>query len=488
MSSKEGAIQNRNKAGYIMTHDFLLLLPLFIVGAGAILLMLRSAFGKLTVEAASLVSMCVFGLAFIAQLVSGTIGLASPYGGVFNGMLIVSDFTRVAGLIILACGFFTSMSSQSYFKNNGFGTVEYYSLIAFAASGMLLLTMSQELITAFISLEIMSLSIYVLVGFNRKCLTCAEAVLKYLMLGAFTGAFFTMGTALIYGGLKSTKFVAISSAIAAHGFFHSSALVGGAFFIMIAFLFKVAAFPFHAWVVDVYDGAPVPVTGFMATALKTAVFTIFANFLMLDPGLKGAWVNYLFYIAILTMFGGNLIAIGQNSLKRMLAASGIVHTGYLLIALVAVSANHFTGSIILFYLAAYAVSTLGIFAALSYLTGNGEVRSQFEDFKGLAKTRPYSAAAITIFLLSMAGIPPTAGFMGKLYIITSAIQAGQVALAVLGIVSSILSMWYYLRLIVNMYFHEATETFETECSVFAPACMLILAICVFAISFYPITV
>jgi NADH-quinone oxidoreductase subunit N len=471
-----------------MRHDFLLLLPLFILGAGAILLMLRSAFGKLTIEGASLVSMCVFALAFIAQLMSGGVGHVSPYTSVFNGMLVVTDFTRVAGLIILACGFFTSMSSQSYFKENGFYSVEYYSLISFAASGMLLLTLSQELITAFISLEIMSLSIYILVGFNRKNVASAEAVLKYLMLGAFTGAFFTMGTALIFGALKSTKFEAISTYIAAQGFLHSPALVGGVFFILVAFLFKVAAFPFHAWVVDVYDGASMPVTGFMATALKTAVFAIFANFLMLDPGLKGAWVNYLFYIAIFTMFGGNLIAIGQNSLKRMLAASGIVHTGYLLIALVAVQADHFTGSIILFYLAAYAVSTLGIFAALSYLCGNGEKRNAFDDFKGLAKSRPYAAAAITVFLLSMAGIPPTAGFMGKLYIITSAIQAGQVTLAVLGIVSSILSMWYYLRLIVNMYFHEATETFETECSVFAPACMAILAVCVFAISFYPITI
>ncbi len=469
-----------------MTRDFYLLLPLFIVGAGAILLMLRAAFGKLTLEAAAPVSMCVFALAFIAQILTGATGHYVPYSSAFNGMLVVSDFNRVAALIILACGFFTSMSSQSYFKENGFGLVEFYSLLCFSACGMLLLTMSQELITAFISLEIMSLAIYVLVGFNRRSVSGSEAVLKYLMLGAFTGAFFTMGTALIYGALQSTKFTAIGASIANHGFFNSPALVGGAFFIIVAFLFKIAAFPFHAWVVDVYDGASMPVTGFMATALKTAIFAIFANFLMINPALKSAWVTYLFYIAILTMFGGNLIAIGQNTLKRMLAASGIVHTGYLLIALVAVSADHFSGSVILFYLAAYAVSTLGIFAALSYLTGSGEKRSSFEDFKGLAKSRPYSAAAITIFLLSMAGIPPTAGFMGKFYIIVSAINAGQVTLAVLGIVSSILSMWYYLRLIINMYFHEAKETFETEKSILGPACTLILAVCVFAISFYPI--
>lgn len=469
-----------------MTRDFLLLLPLLIIGAGAILLMLRSAFGKMALETASLVCMCIFGLAFIAQILTGTVGLVSPFSSVFKGMLMVTDFTRVADLIILACGFFTAMSSRSYFKENKFGTEEYYSLIAFATFGMLLLTLSRELMTAFISLEVMSLSIYILVGFNRRCLTCAEAVLKYLMLGAFTGAFFTMGTALIYGGLNSTRFEVIGGAIAAHGFLQSPALVGGAFFIIFAFLFKVAAFPFHAWVVDVYDGASIPVTGFMATALKTAVFAIFANFLMLEPGLKGAWVTYLFYISILTMFGGNLIAIGQSTIKRMLAASGIVHTGYLLIALVAVSSEHFSGSVILYYLAAYSVSTLGIFAALSYLSGSGETRSQFEDFKGLAKSRPYSAAAITIFLLSMAGIPPTAGFMGKLYVITSAIQAGQVTLAVLGIVSSILSVWYYLRLIIFMYFHEAHESFESECTVFGPACTLILAVAVFAISLYPI--
>jgi len=471
-----------------MTRDFFLLLPLFIVGAGAILLMLRAAFGKLTLEAASPVSMCVFALAFVAQLLTGTTGHFVPYESAFNGMLVVTDFSRVAALIILACGFFTSMSSQSYFKENSFGLVEYYSLIAFSACGMLLLTMAQELITAFISLEIMSLAIYTLVGFNRKNVGAAEAVLKYLMLGAFTGAFFTMGTALIYGGIQSTKFAALGTYMATEGLFHTPAVVGGVFFIIIAFLFKVAAFPFHAWVIDVYDGASMPVTGFMATALKTAIFAIFANFIMINPALKNQWVPYLFYIAILTMFGGNLIAIGQNTLKRMLAASGVVHTGYLLIALVAVSTDHFSGSVILFSLAAYAVSTLGIFAALSYLTGNGEKRTSFEDFKGLAKSRPYSAAAITIFLLSMAGIPPTAGFMGKFYIIVSAINAGQVTLAVLGIVSSILSMWYYLRLIVNMYFHDAKESFETEKSILGPACMLILAVSVFAISFYPIAI
>ncbi len=468
--------------------DITLFLPLIIVGAGAILLMLLSAFEKVTVQTAAFISMGVFALGFGAQLLTSTSSDVVLFNNIFNGMLVVNSFTKVAGLIILACGFFTAMSSHSYFEDNNICKSEFYCLTIFAASGMLLLTMAHELITAFIALEIMSLAIYVLVATDRKSLTATEAVLKYLMLGAFAGAFFTMGTALVYGAVESTKFETIGSFIAQNGFMENPVLVGGAFFIIVAFLFKVAAFPFHAWVVDVYEGAAMPVTGFMATALKTAVFAVFANFLIIDTGLQTAWVNILFYIAVFTMFGGNLIAIAQNTLKRMLAASGIVHSGYLLIGLVALSTDKFTSSVIIYYLAAYAVSTLGIFAALSYLGGENEKRNCFDDFKGLAKVRPYSAAAIAIFLLSMAGIPPTAGFMGKLYIITSAINAGQMTLAILGIVSSILSMWYYLRLIINMYFHEAEEQFETTSSPLAPACTIILAVCVFAISLYPIAI
>lgn len=224
----------------------------------------------------------------------------------------------------------------------------------------------------------------------------------------------------------------------------------------------------------------------MATAVKTSIFAVLANFIILDNVLKTVWIDYLFYVAVFTMFAGNLIAIGQNTLKRMLAASGIVHSGYLLIAIVAVGTENFTGGVILFYLAAYAVSTLGVFTALAYLGGEGERRDSFDDFKGLAKVRPYSAAAITIFMLSMAGIPPTAGFMGKFYIIADAIRADQMALAVLGIVSSILSMWYYLRLVVLMYFKEPEENFEMSGMSLAPIGTIVLAVSVFAIGFYPV--
>jgi NADH-quinone oxidoreductase subunit N len=468
-------------------NDFLSLLPLIVICAGAILLMLLAAFERSRLETAAHLSMGIFAVAFFVQLLVGGGPSTAIYGGVFNGMLMVSNFTSAASLIILACGFFTAMTSHSYFKVNLFCSLEFYAVMMFGACGMLLLTLSQELMTSFIALEIMSLAIYILVGYDRANVKGAEAVLKYLMLGAFAGAFFTMGSALIYGGVKSTKFVEIGSYCATHSA-TDPLLLGGVFFIFVGLLFKAAAFPFHAWVVDVYDGASTPVTGFMATALKTAIFTVFANLLTQSSGLHSTWMTFLFYVSVFTMFGGNLIAIGQSNLKRMLAASGIVHSGYLLIALVAINTEQFTGSVIAYYLAAYATGTLGMFAALAYLGGSGEKRSTFDDFKGLAKVRPYSAAAITVFLLSMAGIPPTAGFMGKFYIITSAISAGEMALAVLGIVSSILSMWYYLRLVINMYFHDAVESFETEGSSFATAGTFFLALSVFVLGVYPIVI
>jgi len=466
--------------------DFIVLFPLIVVGAGAIILMLMASMKSLSEGNTALAALGVLALAFAVQLMVSTTDNLTPYGGIFNGMLVANSFTKVAGLIIIACGFFSCLIAQSYFTQNRFYSAEFYSLIMFAACGMLLLTMAAELITLFIALEIMSLAIYVLVGYDRASVKRSEAVLKYLMLGAFAGAFFTMGTAFIYGAANSTRFVDIAAHLDTTSFLDSPAMAAGAFLVIVAFLFKVAAFPFHAWVVDVYDGAPLPVTGFMATAVKTAVFAVFANFLIIDGGLKGVWVEYLYYIAVLTMFAGNLIAIGQNNLKRMLAASGIVHTGYLLVALVAVGTDNFTGGVILYYLAAYAVSTLGVFAALSYLGGEDERRNSFEHFKGLAKVRPYSAAAITIFMLSMAGIPPTAGFMGKFYIIADAIRAGYMMLAVLAIASSVLSMWYYLRLVVMMYFQEPEEEFETAGMSLAPIGTAVLAVCVFAIGFYPV--
>ena len=466
--------------------DVMVILPLVATGAGAILMMLVAAFETFRREGISILGMGLFAFAFFIQLTVDNTGDIYPFAEVFNGMLVANTFTKVAGLIILACGFFSALAAQTYFTQNKGFVLEFYCMLLFAAFGMLLLTMVAELITLFIALEIMSLAVYTLVGYDRHSVIRSEAVLKYLMLGAFAGAFYVMGAVLVYAGTGSTSFTAIGAVIADSGYLNNPALVGGSFLILFAFLFKAAAFPFHAWVIDVYDGAPLPVTGFMATAVKTSVFAVLANFLLINPEVHQGWVTFLFYLSILTMFAGNLIAIGQQNLKRMLAASGIVHTGYLLIALVALGSEQFSGGAILFYLAAYGVATLGLFVALSYLSGQDERRVSFDDFRGLAKVRPYSAACIAIFLLSMAGIPPTAGFMGKFYIIAGAFQAGHATLAVLGIISSILSLWYYLRLIVVMYFREPEQRFDVAELTLAPLGTIVLAVCVFAISFYPV--
>ncbi len=469
-------------------HDFASLLPLIITGVGAILLMLYAVCPTAKQETASYISMAFFAVAFFIGLLTFTSGGdRAIFPTIFHGMLATSSFSNAACLVIFACGLFTTAACNTYFRDNDFATVEFYSLILFSACGMLLLSMARELITAFIALEIMSLAIYILVGFNRNSITATEAVFKYLMLGAFAGAFFCMGTAMIFGTAGSTHFIDIAAYLATHPA-NTPLIIGGVFFLMITLFFKMSAFPFHGWVLDVYQGAAHPVTGFMATALKTSVVALFANFIAINGGLHDSWITTLFWIAVITMFAGNLIAIGQDNIKRMIAASGIVHSGYLLIALAAMRSEYFTGSVIAYYLAAYSVATLGMFVTLSYLGGKDEKRVSFDDFKGLAKKRPCSAAMISIFLLSMAGIPPTAGFMGKFYIIVSAIDAKLIALAVLGIISSILSMWYYLRLIINMYFHKAQEEFtiDTKNASLAVYSTGFLAASVFIIGIFPL--
>ncbi len=473
--------------------DFASFLPLLITVFGAVVLMLYSVCPTLEVaggvekgnERAAFISMGIFALAFCLQLCTAHTVAKELFPQTFNGVLGVSCFSNAACLVIYACGFFTSVACRTYFKVNKFATVEFYSLLLYSACGMVLLTMAQELITAFIALEIMSLAVYVMIGYNRKSERATEAVFKYLMLGAFAGAFFCMGTALIYGAVGSTKFAAIALWLGSNSA-TTPLMLAGVFLLLITVFFKISAFPFHGWVLDVYEGAANPLTGFMATALKTSIFAVFANFISLGGGLHGFWITVLFWIAVFTMFAGNLIAIGQDNVKRMIAASGIVHSGYLLIALVAIDAESFNGYIVAYYLAAYSLATLGMFAALSYLSGEGEKRARFDDFKGLAKKHPRYAAAIAIFLLSMAGIPPTAGFMGKFFIIVSAVNAGQIALAVLGIVSSILSMWYYLRLIVNMYFSEPVEEFVVEGSTAALVSTGVLVAGVFILGLFPL--
>lgn len=384
-------------------------------------------------------------------------------GGLFNGMLIADSFNGYMGLLIIISGLLASCGAFSYWKSNDFHRAEFNAIWLYAISGMLLLTMAGELITIFVTLEIMSLSVYILVGFNRNSLRSNEALFKYLMLGAFAGAFFVMGSALVYGSTGSTILSQVSAALAEQSLAEMPLLAGGMMLILVALLFKVAAFPLHAWSPDVYEGAPMPVTALMSTGVKIASFAMLMRlFLGTFIEYQDIWSMPLAAIAVLTMAAGNLLAMGQDNVKRMLAASGIVHTGYLLIGAAAMVPGNSAAPAMLFYLVAYALSALGIFACLSFLTGTGERRIRFEDFNGLARAHPVTAALMSLFLLSFVGFPPTMGFFGKLYLFTAAVENGFAWLAVVGIISSVVSVYYYLRLIVAMYFREAAEDFSVQ--------------------------
>ncbi|ADU65618.1 NADH-quinone oxidoreductase subunit N [Desulfurispirillum indicum] len=452
----------------MITDNIQLMLPGIIVGLGATVMMIFGASNKLGVRGSSALSIAIMAVAGVIQLLQmGTVYSYGTMGGLFNGMLIGDTFSGFIILLALACGIMTTLTCSSYFEENQFHRVEFDALLLFSVFGIIIMAMAGELITMFIALEIMSMSIYVMVGFNRNSLRASEATLKYIVLGAFAGAFFVMGTAFIYGATGSTILSHISVALE-EGAVHTPVFIGGLTMLLIAIFFKIAAFPFHAWSPDVYDGAPYPVTGFMATAVKAATFAIVLRMFMTNfMAIEEVWTPIMFWAAIFTMFAGNFLAIAQNNVKRMVAASGIVHTGYLLIGMTALGASAAAAPAIMFYLVSYAVSTLGLFAALSYVAGKGEKRINFSDFNGMARKHPFIAAVISLFMLSFVGLPPLIGFIGKFYLFTSAVEAGFVSLAVIGIINSIISLYYYLRIIIAMYFRTAEDEFEVQVPVYA---------------------
>lgn len=457
--------------------NFILLVPAIIVFAGASVLMLVGATKNFGLMTSAIVANAFLGVAALVQFFQmGSLYSVGAEGGLFHGMFIADTFSGFVCLIVIVCGMVTNSMSTSYFKTNNFHRLEYNALVLFAVFGMMLMSMAGELITIFVVLEIMSLSIYVLIGMNRTSANATEAVFKYLMLGAFAGAFYVMGAAFIYGVTGTTVISEISKYNAIHATTDMPFMVAGITLILIALFFKVAAFPMHAWTPDVYDGAAMPITGFMATGVKAASFAVMLRLFMVDfLDVQGIWVGPVSVVAILTLFAGNFLAMAQDNVKRMLAASGIVHSGYLLIGIASLSMTGNAAASVLFYLAAYAIGSLGVFAALSYLTGQGEKRITYDDFNGLAKKHPFVAAVIALFMLSFVGFPPTIGFIAKFYLFTSAVEAGNIWLAVFGIISSVVSIYYYLRLIVAMYFKPATEEFDlcecTPCAKYASGIM-----------------
>jgi NADH-quinone oxidoreductase subunit N len=320
----------------------------------------------------------------------------------------------------------------------------------FSLGGMILMAMASDLLVIFLALEVLSLAIYVLTGIRRDSPAAVEAAFKYFLLGAFASAFFLYGIAFTYGITGSTRLDRIGSLMAAQAMAPTPMQLLAVGLLMIGFAFKVSAVPFHMWTPDAYEGAPPAVTGFMSTGVKAAAFAAFVRvFLSAFEPLRGEWSTVLWVIAAATMIIGTVVGVAQSSVKRMLAYSSIAHGGYLLVALV--SANDVGKGAILFYLLAYAVTNLGAFGVIALLETGDRPNDQVRDYAGLWNDHPRLAVLMTLFLLSLGGFPPLGGFIAKWYVFTAAIRAGYTWLAIIGVLTSVVSVFFYLRIIVMMY-------------------------------------
>jgi NADH-quinone oxidoreductase subunit N len=375
-------------------------------------------------------------------------------------------------VFLLAAALFIMISTR-YIDEERLRLGELYVLILFATVGMMVFAGAQDLMVMFIALELMSLPIYVLTGINRRDRRSAEGALKYFLLGAFSSAFFLFGIALTYGGAGSTNLLQIALSIGVDGIGASALLVVATALLAVGFGFKVAAVPFHMWTPDAYEGAPAPVTAFMAAAVKAAAFAAFIRvFLTAFPGLYGTWDAIAIWLAVITMTSANLIALVQGNVKRMLAYSSIAHAGYLLVALA--TASVLGAASFLFYAVTYTLMTMGAFAVIMTVARRGEERLDLDAYSGLAWRSPLLGVVMTIFLLSLAGFPFTGGFIGKVFILRAAVERGLVLLAVVLVLASLISYFYYLRVAWYMWFRDPVEGRTSEPAPLAPAMTIAL--------------
>ena len=384
---------------------------------------------------------------------------------VFGGAVVIDSFSNGTALILLATAAFATLLAMTYLENKNLNLGEYYALVLFSTSGSMLMASANDLIVLFIAIEILSVALYVLAGFARTDEKSEESALKYFLLGAFAAGFLLYGIALIYGGTAgaagnggTTNLTLISEFLRHTNGAANPMLMAGIALLLVGLGFKAGLVPFHMWTPDVYEGAPTSVTAYMAAGAKIGAFAaivrVFNAFIPISP----YWLIALQVLAVLTMFGGNLLAIVQENVKRMLAYSSIAHAGYLLVGVCAMAGNpraHDTAlGAILFYLFGYMLVTMGSFGILIWLSKRGHDCTTMNDLKGLAKTDPTAAYTMLIFMLSLAGIPLTVGFFGKLQIFNASLMAGQVGIAISMAVASIISVYYYLKVVWTMCFQE----------------------------------
>ena len=430
------------------------LLPLFLlVFAGCVFLMWGAASSRFTTAHSTIAALFFVGLLALVVYMWG-----NQSWPLLGGMLVVDKFALFFTGVVGASALATVLVSDGYMKRFGIGRSEWLAMLFFSVSGMFVLVSAINLIAVFIGIELMSIPIYIMVASRRRDFFANEAAMKYFILGAFAIAFFLYGMSLLYGLLGTLNFKSIVLTIGERGIGRYPPLLLAVALVMIGFVFKVAAVPFHMWVPDVYQGAPSPVTGFMAAAVKAASFAAFLRlfYMAFMPGYDH-WVGIVIVLAVITMTIGNITALVQRNIKRMLAFSSIAHAGYILIGMAAITLDNTNAAAsVMYYTTVYAMMTLGAFALVSAVERNSDTRGlELNDYAGLGVRRPFLGFAMALFMFSLAGIPPTAGFVAKYYVFSAAISKGLVWLVIVGVLNSALSLYYYLRVVVVMYFKKA---------------------------------
>ncbi|NIM92829.1 MAG: NADH-quinone oxidoreductase subunit NuoN [Anaerolineales bacterium] len=442
-------------------NDFTTLLPFIIITGWACILLLVDLFVPRERKSIT-ASLAALGLIVTLVVVVFLVGEERE---AFDGMIILDGFSGYLQVLFIAAGLIAIAQAYDYLKQQGINRGEYYILLLFAVGGMILMTMAGDLIIVFLAIELLSIPLYILSGFARPQFSSEEAGLKYFLLGAFASSFIVYGIALVYGSVDVTllrDIVAITEA----GEANLGLLIGGAVFILIGLGFKVAVTPFHMWTPDVYQGAPSSVTSFMSVAAKTAGFAaIFRVFISAFPSLSGYMVPAIIVIAAITVIWGNVAALIQDNIKRMLAYSSIAHAGFILMALPAAQDPELASSAVsaaLFYLVAYAVSNLGAWGVVLAVERTEGKGLEIDDYAGLGTRRPLLAIAMAVFMISLIGVPPTAGFMAKFSVFGVVLDAGLIWLAVVGVIASLISAYFYLRVIVVMYMKTGEPRIRSE--------------------------
>lgn len=430
-------------------NDLAAVLPPVLLIVGGVVILMADLFVPADRKAITgRASFAPFILALLAVF-----ALWGQTGRAFNGMVSLDGYALFLDAIFAGAGIVTLAFALRYNESRGIQRGEFYPLLLFAASGMMLMGHATNLLIVFVALELLSIPLYILCGVARRNVESQESALKYFLLGAFASGFVAYGIALVYGATGTFDLNAIARIITAGQYTDAIVLYAGAGLILAGLGFKVAAVPFHTWAPDVYEGAPTSVTGFMAAATKAAGFAAVARVFLFGMGdLIALWQPVVAVIAALTMIVGNVAALAQNNLKRMLAYSSIAHAGY---ALVGVAAGGQAGALsVLFYLAAYAATTLAAFAVMTVMSAPEGEDQSLDAYAGLIHRRPWLAVTLAIAMLSLTGIPPLAGFAGKYLLFRAAVESGLVWLAVIGALTSVVSAGYYLRVIVVMFMRE----------------------------------